>query len=103
MLQFESGVPQSKKNWLAGLVNAKGSVVINELAREKLLTKKVSWLPVGAIEVIGSFAKNEAIFILDEKRQHIGSGVANFSSVEVQQILQKNKNRFVSDKKCPFT
>lgn len=85
-------ISESKKNWLAGLVNAKGSVVINELAKEKLLTKKVSLLPVGAIDVVGSFAKNEAIFILDEKRQHIGSGIANFNSQEVKQILQKNSS-----------
>jgi len=83
---------ESKKNWLAGLVNAKGSVIINELAKEKLLSKKVSLLPVGVIFVNGNFNKNDTIFIFDENHQHIGSGVVNYNSQEVKQILQKNSS-----------
>ncbi len=79
----------SRKNWLAGFLNAKGEVTINDCAKEVLLSKKISLLPVGVIRFKGDFKKGDAIFIKDEAGNHIASGISNYDASEVKEILGK--------------
>ncbi len=80
---------KSRKNWLAGFLNAKGEVVINRCAKETLLAKKISLLPVGIVAAKGDFKEGDVIFIKDEEGNHIASGVSNYDALQVKKILQK--------------
>lgn len=81
---------KSRKNWLAGFLNATGEVVINQCAKEALLSKKISLLPIGVISAKGNFQKGEAIFIKDEEGNHIASGISNYNILDLKKIFQKN-------------
>lgn len=78
-----------RKNWIAGFLNVKGEVIINECAVDALRAKKISLLPIGAINAKGQFKKGDAIFIRDEKGNHIASGISNYDVVDVKKILEK--------------
>ena len=81
---------KSRKNWLAGFLNAKGEVVVNSCAVEALKNKKISLLPIGVIGAKGSFQAGEAIFVKDEKGNHIASGISNYAVADVKKIFKKN-------------
>lgn len=83
---------RSRKNWLSGFFNPKGEIIINDCAVEALKDKKISLLPIGAIAVKGNFKKNDAVFIKDEKGNHIASGISNYDSSEVKKILEKKSS-----------
>lgn len=83
----------AKKKWLAGFVNPKGSIIINDNAVEKLKNHKVSLLAIGTIKVDGDFSKGEAIYIKDQKHNHIASGISNHSSIDIKKILNKSSQQ----------
>lgn len=80
---------KSRKNWLSGFLNAKGSITVNACAVEALQNKKISLLPIGAIGVSGDFKKGEAIFIYDETGNHVASGLSNYDALDVKKVLTK--------------
>jgi glutamate 5-kinase len=83
---------KSRKNWLAGFLNAKGEVIVNACAVEALRNKKISLLAIGVIAVNGDFKQGDAIFIKDDFGNHIASGISNYASLDVQKILKKKSD-----------
>lgn len=84
---------KSKKNWLLGIVNPKGILIINDLASQTLQQKKASLLAVGVIATQGNFEKGDAVFIKDKNNQHIASGIVNYSKNDAEKILKKNSQQ----------
>jgi glutamate 5-kinase len=82
----------SRKNWLAGFLNAKGEIIINSCAVAALRNKKISLLPVGAVGVKGDFKAGEAVFICDEEGNHVASGVSNYDAFDAKKILEKKSD-----------
>lgn len=80
----------SRKKWLSGFLNINGKVIINKCAKEALLTGNASLLPVGVVKIVGSFKKKDAILIEDEHKNHVATGVSNYSSIESKKIILKN-------------
>ncbi len=80
---------KSRKKWLSGFFNPKGEIIINSCAVEALKDKKISLLPIGAIAVQGNFKKGDAVFIKDEKGNHVASGISNYDILDVKRILEK--------------
>ena len=80
---------KSRKTWLAGFLNPKGEIIVNECAKVTLRQKNISLLAVGAIAVNGNFDVGDVVFVKDESGSHIASGVSNYSSLDVQKILGK--------------
>jgi glutamate 5-kinase len=83
----------AKKKWLAGFVNPKGSIIINDEAVAKLKKHKVSILAIGTVAVEGNFSKGEAIFIKDQNNHHIASGISNHASFDIEKILKKSSQQ----------
>ncbi len=83
---------KSRKKWISGVLNAKGSVIINQCAVEALHSKKISLLPVGVVAVKGDFKAGEAIFIRDEAGNHVASGISNFDAADVKKICLKKSD-----------
>jgi glutamate 5-kinase len=83
---------KSRKNWLSGFLNTEGRLVVNAPAKEVLLNKKISLLPIGVVDVKGDFLAGDAIFICDEEGAHIASGITNYASLDVKRILGKKSD-----------
>lgn len=77
---------KSRKSWISGVLNAKGSLIVNESAVAALKNKKISLLPVGIVAVKGDFKSGEVVFIHDELGNHIASGISNFDMSDVAKI-----------------
>lgn len=76
----------AKDRWILCSKNVNAAVVIDKGAVWALKSKK-SLLMVGVKDVLGSFAKKEIIEVLDEKRETIALGVANYPSDKLIKAL----------------
>lgn len=66
----------------------KGKVVINQGAKDVLLSAKAnSLLPVGITKVIGSFKKGDIIKIVDEKDLEVGLGLARYGYKKAKEVI----------------
>lgn len=76
-----------RKWWIAfSLRQPKGSLVVDAGAAEALLERGKSLLASGILAVEGCFDVGSCVDILDERRNGIARGVANFSSSELLRI-----------------
>lgn len=85
----QAGYVKRRKRWIAFARVAKGSVIIDDGAREALCNDGKSLLPVGVIGVKGSFEPGESIRVLDTDGMEIGRGLSNFSSSELEHIKSR--------------
>ena len=84
-----------KKKWIAHSAHsATGSVVLNEGAKNALLSNKAtSLLPVGIVKITAEFNKGEIIKIVDEHDKLIGLGIAEYSSEKAQERIGQKKQK----------
>lgn len=93
-------IPAKKKSsgvrkWLAHSDDfAKGEVIINDGAREVLLSDKaISLLPIGIILVEGFFKEGDIVRVKDSKGELLGLGKASYSSDELLIEMGGKKSR----------
>ena len=81
-----AGTPTiARKQWLAGMLEVNGRLVIDEGAVEALMNGK-SLLPAGLAAVRGPFNRGDAVGIVDRQDVEIGRGLAAYSSDEAAAI-----------------
>lgn len=75
----------------------KGKVVINQGAKDVLLSAKAnSLLPVGITRVIGSFKKGDIIRIVDDKDHEVGLGLARYGYKKAKEVIgMKNQTPLI--------
>lgn len=76
-----------KRRWIGYATNIIGKIKINDLAKEAILDKKKSLLPIGVIEVINEFKQAEVVSILDEQDNEIARGMVNYPSEDIKKII----------------
>ncbi len=93
-------IPSKKKSsgvrkWLAHSDDfARGEVIINDGAREVLLSDKaISLLPIGITRVEGFFKEGDIVRVKDSKAELIGLGKASYSSDEVLKEMGGKKSK----------
>ncbi|BBL69811.1 glutamate 5-kinase [Methylogaea oryzae] len=83
----------ARKRWLAGRLQVKGSLTLDEGAARVLLEAGRSLLPIGVIAVEGSFQRGELVACRDPQGREIARGLTNYGSDEARQILRQPSNR----------
>ena len=85
----------SIKKWIAHSDSyAKGTLVINERAKAKLLSDEaVSLLPIGVVSVEGEFEKDDIVKIVTEDGLSIGVGKVSCDSVKARTIIGNKGGR----------
>ncbi len=79
--------PPSRKLWLATALEPSGSLVIDEGACQALRNRDgSSLLPVGVVEVKGSFQAGDLVQVIDVRGEEVARGLVNYSSEEVAAI-----------------
>jgi glutamate 5-kinase len=93
-------IPSRKKStgvrkWLAHSDDfAKGEVIINDGAREALLSDKaISLLLIGIVDVVGYFHDGDIVRVKDSNGELIGLGKASYSSEEVLNEMGGKKSK----------
>ena len=70
----------ARKRWIAGQLQPKGTLWLDEGAARALKRKGVSLLPVGVKKVEGHFQAGEVVRCLDPKGREVARGLVNFDS-----------------------
>jgi len=85
-----------KEQWIAFASAPKGTVSINECAREALLKNGASLLAVGVVSVNGTFSKGDIVEVKCGKAL-MGRGKSNYSSSQLSSIAGKKKEAIVKE------
>jgi glutamate 5-kinase len=75
----------SFKLWLKYAKPARGQVLVDAGAARALRDGGTSLLPVGVVDVLGSFDAGDAVEIVHE-RIEVGKGISNYSAAELRQV-----------------
>ncbi len=84
----------ARKQWMAGHLQLRGAVVVDEGAARKLRDDGKSLLPVGITEVLGEFHRGDVIAVRSPGGAEVARGLANYSSSEARLIARKPSSAF---------
>jgi glutamate 5-kinase len=76
----------SRKKWLAFGITPEGRIIINQGARDKIVSAGTSLLPVGIVAVEGRFGAGANVEIVDEQHHAVARGLSNYSADDVNKI-----------------
>ena len=77
----------ARKQWLAGQLQVKGTLVLDEGASKVIRQQGRSLLAVGITDVKGVFTRGELVSCVDAKGLEVCRGLVNYSSEEAQLIM----------------
>ncbi|RUM91569.1 MAG: glutamate 5-kinase [Thiomicrospira sp.] len=77
----------AKKRWLAGHLQAKGQLVLDDGAVKALQSSGKSLLPIGVKDMSGEFQRGEMVVCVNEKNQEVARGLVNYPFFETQKIM----------------
>ena len=87
-LLFASQQPQAaRKRWLAGQLQSRGVLVIDDGAVRVLREQGKSLLPVGVKSVTGHFTRGEMVVLRDQQGNEIAHGLTNYGSDDARKII----------------
>lgn len=77
----------ARKQWLAGHLQIKGSLVLDEGAVKKLRGEGKSLLSVGVRSVSGEFKRGEIVSCVDVRGKELARGLVNYDVEDARKIL----------------
>jgi len=83
----------ARKQWLAGRLQVRGSLTLDEGAARVLRERGRSLLPVGVQFVVGDFHRGDLVRCVDAEGLEIARGLVNYSAAESRQIIGKNSDK----------
>lgn len=86
----------ARKQWMADHLHTAGRIVLDQGAVLKLTAEGKSLLPIGVIEVSGSFGRGDVITCADQAGRAIARGITNYTSSEARRIMRKPSTDILS-------
>jgi glutamate 5-kinase len=86
----------ARQQWLAGHLQAKGFLVLDEGAVTKLTKHGKSLLPIGVLRQSGDFRRGELVICVDQEGREVARGLANYPANESQKIIRKSSTEIES-------
>lgn len=80
------GTEAARKHWLAGHLQVRGRLVLDEGAARVLRESGSSLLAVGVTQVQGNFSRGEVVSCVDPEHVEVARGLANYSASEADLI-----------------
>jgi glutamate 5-kinase len=87
LLSPEREMLAARKQWLAGHLQTRGTLVLDGGAVKALLQDHKSLLPVGVKVVQGSFRRGEMVVCVGPDGREVARGLTNYSALEAQKII----------------
>ena len=84
----------ARKQWLAGQLQVKGSVTLDDGAVNILQSAGKSLLAAGVKAVQGTFKRGDLVSCLDMKGNEIARGLINYGAEDAEKIAGKSSNEF---------
>ena len=79
----------ARKRWLAGQLQVKGQLILDDGAAHVLTEHGRSLLPVGVTAVRGQFQRGELVACIDATGREIARGLSNYSAEETARIKRQ--------------
>jgi len=92
-LSAENEPVTARKQWLAGQLTLKGSLMLDAGAVRVLRSQGTSLLAVGITATEGSYRRGEVVACLDASGTEIARGMVNYDSGEVAKLLGQDSSR----------
>ena len=83
----------ARKQWLAGHLQMKGTLVLDSGAVKVLKESGSSLLAVGVLAVEGGFERGEMVVCVDEQGSRIACGLVNYSAIAASKIRGQSSAR----------
>ncbi|MGB0712533.1 MAG: glutamate 5-kinase [Gammaproteobacteria bacterium] len=83
----------ARKRWMAGQLQLRGRLVLDEGAVRVLRQQGRSLLPVGVKAVEGRFGRGELLACVAESGEEVARGLVNYDSVEIRKIMGEPSSR----------
>lgn len=89
LLRPAQGRVAARKQWLAGHLQVKGRLTLDQGAVKVLLEGGKSLLPVGVAAVDGNFQRGEVVVCLSPEGKEIARGLVNYSADETRKVMRQ--------------
>lgn len=76
------------KRWLGYTAQPRGKLVVDAGARDAVIKKGRSLLPIGVVQVTGNFHKGDVIVLSDSDGLEFARGLSNYSAVDATRICR---------------
>ncbi len=86
LLLPDTGPMVARKQWIAGHLQMRGTLVLDDGAVRVLREGGKSLLPVGVREVRGDFSRGEVVSCVDAEGREVARGLANYGAEEARRI-----------------
>jgi glutamate 5-kinase len=80
------------KLWLKYAKQPTGTLHVDRGAASVLRNRGSSLLPVGIVDIAGTFKAGDAVAVVDDENAMVGKGIAEFGSFEVSRIMGRNSD-----------
>ena len=87
---------ESKKRWLLSQLSSKGKLILDAGAVRAIRDQGKSLLPAGIITAEGNFQRGDAVDIFDQKNNHLGCGIVNYSCNDINIIKGAHSEKIFS-------
>jgi glutamate 5-kinase len=87
----------ARKLWIGFAVESLGSLVVDEGARQALLTRNVSLLPAGVVRVVGEFGEGDAVDVVSLDGQLLARGLVRYHSAAASRAAGKRLSELTDD------
>ncbi len=79
----------ARKQWLAGHLQARGTLVLDAGAVSALAERGKSLLPAGVRSLTGVFTRGEMVLLADESGRVVARGLVNYGAEDARKIIGK--------------
>ena len=83
-----------RKNWLYAISKPNASLIIDDGAINALKAGN-SILPIGIIDIINTFNRDDVVYIRNQDLHIIGRGIVEYDCIEIKKIKNNNSNKIV--------
>lgn len=87
LLMPERGRQAARKHWIAGHLQARGQLFLDEGAVRALVKGGKSLLPAGVKELSGDFSRGEMVELIGPEGSIIGRGLVNYGALDTRMII----------------
>ena len=96
-LLYAEELPETaRKQWLAGHLQLKGKLSLDDGAVKKLQKSGSSLLAVGVTKVAGEFLRGEMVSCINTSGDEIARGLVNYSAAEINKIKGQSSEKIES-------
>ena len=90
LLYADQAPVAARKQWLAGQLQVRGTLMLDDGATKVLASEGKSLLPIGVTKTDGNYSRGELVSCVDKRGNELARGLVNYSAVETEKIVGRS-------------